>query len=131
MGVPEDGAHLPRREIQDLPPIGRVEHDALGPLHDRLRERTAVADEMTVGGGTKLGICGHRRLLLPFLNAHQPSAYGRSSSIEPSRGVRRGRAPAGAMRGIRQIGRAHVELQSLMRISYAVFCLKKKNKASK
>src|SRR3546814_5180802 len=28
------------------------------------------------------------------------------------------------MRG--EIGRAHVELQSLMRISYAVFCLKKK-----
>src|SRR3546814_5770565 len=27
-----------------------------------------------------------------------------------------------------QIGRAHSELQSLMRISYAVFCLKKKNK---
>src|SRR3546814_6462430 len=28
--------------------------------------------------------------------------------------------------GMPQIGRAHVELQSLMRISYAVFCLKKK-----
>src|SRR3546814_12464369 len=28
----------------------------------------------------------------------------------------------------REIGRAHVELQSLMRISYAVFCLKKKIK---
>src|SRR3546814_9814106 len=27
---------------------------------------------------------------------------------------------------VREIGRAHVELQSLMRISYAVFCLKKK-----
>src|SRR3546814_5422796 len=27
----------------------------------------------------------------------------------------------------RPIGRAHVELQSLMRISYAVLCLKKKN----
>src|SRR3546814_7834936 len=27
---------------------------------------------------------------------------------------------------LREIGRAHVELQSLMRISYAVFCLKKK-----
>src|SRR3546814_10473028 len=27
----------------------------------------------------------------------------------------------------RKIGRAHAELQSLMRISYAVFCLKKKN----
>src|SRR3546814_1475961 len=30
-----------------------------------------------------------------------------------------------------QIGRAHVELQSLMRISYAVFCLKQKNKSKK
>src|SRR3546814_10581576 len=29
----------------------------------------------------------------------------------------------------KEIGRAHVELQSLMRISYAVFCLKKKNTA--
>src|SRR3546814_3402064 len=28
--------------------------------------------------------------------------------------------------GAQQIGRAHVELQSLMRTSYAVFCLKKK-----
>src|SRR3546814_8931904 len=28
----------------------------------------------------------------------------------------------------KEIGRAHVELQSLMRISYAVFCLKKKQK---
>src|SRR3546814_4382452 len=30
-----------------------------------------------------------------------------------------------------QIGRAHVELQSLMRISYAVFCLKKKKQNTK
>src|SRR3546814_5237388 len=29
---------------------------------------------------------------------------------------------------VSEIGRAHVELQSLMRISYAVFCLKKKKK---
>src|SRR3546814_5601802 len=29
--------------------------------------------------------------------------------------------------GVREIGRAPSELQSLMRISYAVFCLKKKN----
>src|SRR3546814_2864059 len=28
-----------------------------------------------------------------------------------------------------KIGRAHVELQSLMRTSYAVFCLKQKNRA--
>src|SRR3546814_3823900 len=31
----------------------------------------------------------------------------------------------------RQIGRAHSELQSLMRISYAVFCLKKKTETQK
>src|SRR3546814_6005714 len=30
-----------------------------------------------------------------------------------------------------EIGRAHVELQSLMRISYAVFCLKKKSYQNK
>src|SRR3546814_671867 len=30
--------------------------------------------------------------------------------------------------GVEQIGRAHVELQSLMRIPYALFCLKKKKK---
>src|SRR3546814_9221115 len=36
--------------------------------------------------------------------------------------------PASARCDAEQIGRAHVELQSLMRISYAVFCLKKKNK---
>src|SRR3546814_5179438 len=30
-----------------------------------------------------------------------------------------------------KIGRAHVELQSLMRISYAVFCLKQKKKPCK
>src|SRR3546814_9949730 len=35
---------------------------------------------------------------------------------------------AGAEGPLPEIGRAHVELQSLMRISYAVFCLKKKNK---
>src|SRR3546814_1804252 len=36
-----------------------------------------------------------------------------------------------AERRTEQIGRAHVELQSLMRISYAVFCLKKKTNKTK
>src|SRR3546814_1046457 len=36
-----------------------------------------------------------------------------------------------AKRGRQKIGRAHVELQSLMRISYAVFCLKKKKQIQK
>src|SRR3546814_6904028 len=40
--------------------------------------------------------------------------------------------PATARRAVRraEIGRAHAELQSLMRISYAVFCLKKKKSTS-
>src|SRR3546814_2724608 len=41
-----------------------------------------------------------------------------------------GRIKPGEIRQViengRQIGRAHVEIQSLMRISYAVFCMKKK-----
>src|SRR3546814_9747457 len=35
-------------------------------------------------------------------------------------------APYGRCPDLLEIGRAHSELQSLMRISYAVFCLKKK-----
>src|SRR3546814_7101345 len=35
---------------------------------------------------------------------------------------------AAAAEASSEIGRAHVELQSLMRISYAVFCLKKKKR---
>src|SRR3546814_3718978 len=38
----------------------------------------------------------------------------------------RKKAITGSPRIAAEIGRAHVELQSLMRISYAVFCLKKK-----
>src|SRR3546814_2578983 len=38
--------------------------------------------------------------------------------------------PAGVATKADEIGRAHVELQSLMRISYAVFCLKKKKKTN-
>src|SRR3546814_9415949 len=37
-----------------------------------------------------------------------------------------GRVASGFLFGVAQIGRAHVELQSLMRISSAVFCLKQK-----
>src|SRR3546814_2923396 len=39
-------------------------------------------------------------------------------------------ADRGNRRNLIKIGRAHAELQSLMRISYAVFCLKKKNTIS-
>src|SRR3546814_6756393 len=38
------------------------------------------------------------------------------------------KVPAGGKASVMEIGRAPSELQSLMRISYAVFCLKKKKK---
>src|SRR3546814_8322802 len=56
-------------------------------------------------------------------DGHRAQAWG------PRRGNQRAR-PADAVDRA-QIGRAHVELQSLMRISYAVFCLKKKTKKNK
>src|SRR3546814_10267832 len=40
------------------------------------------------------------------------------------------RRPPNRARALEEIGRAHAELQSLMRISYAVFCLKKKKNKS-
>src|SRR3546814_2412556 len=51
------------------------------------------------------------------------AAAGRTSELQAARA---GRSACQAPDGRYQIGRAHVELQSLMRISYAVFCLKKK-----
>src|SRR3546814_4438565 len=50
-----------------------------------------------------------------------PRCYYRPSRKDPP-GTRRAWPAMIAL----EIGRAHVELQSLMRISYAVFCLKKK-----
>src|SRR3546814_6438363 len=50
--------------------------------------------------------------------------------LRPRRRPRRGGADRplhDGWRGVREIGKAHAELQSLMRISYAVFCLKKTN----
>src|SRR3546814_7358368 len=69
---------------------------------------------------------GHRWLKSPSepigLVINAPTAY-RDAVQEPTLEQLVGEAP---LSDCRQIGRAHSELQSLMRISYAVFCLKKK-----
>src|SRR3546814_3473387 len=56
-----------------------------------------------------------------------PSAIPEASSLEPVlKALRPLQVGVTLLAALLQIGRAHVELQSLMRISYAVFCLKKK-----
>src|SRR3546814_4470248 len=63
-----------------------------------------------------------RRLVLPMREIMEAEPTAQSFKTEMGE-----RAPALRLR-FDQIGRAHVELQSLMRNSYAVFCLKKKKK---
>src|SRR3546814_1923572 len=62
-------------------------------------------------------VCGFDAATPGFFWLAAQGGYGIQTSAAMSR-------VSGALA---QIGRAHVELQSLMRISYAVFCLKKKN----
>src|SRR3546814_1239622 len=59
-----------------------------------------------------------------IIGADEIQAVGRG--VEPQRGPIARRERGGDIVG--QIGRATSELQSLMRISYAVFCLKNKHK---
>src|SRR3546814_8678692 len=79
------------------------------------------------------GDAGDRRRL-PYQHRIEPAAAALSTGdgaefvaplAEPGAG---GVVKLGRERPRSEIGRAHSELQSLMRISYAVFCLKKKTK---
>src|SRR3546814_4425544 len=68
-----------------------------------------------------------------FSQKHKIPAPGQSLDLPSRADVHAPSRSAGSPRCQRtlrdaQIGRAHAELQSLMRISYAVFCLKKKKK---
>src|SRR3546814_8122027 len=56
----------------------------------------------------------------PMRPTAAPTISGKTANIARTNATARPRPEV-------KIGRAHVELQSLMRISYAVFCLKKKN----
>src|SRR3546814_7839597 len=80
-------------------------------------------------GEIDLGLAGSVNLILSpeltigFSKARMMAADGRCKTLDAAAdGYVRGE-------GCGEIGRAHVELQSLMRISYAVFCLKKKTQA--
>src|SRR3546814_8343045 len=64
--------------------------------------------------------CGSSSVLTSCSSS--PPAAGGVSVVAGSPGIC---AQAGTVPSRQEIGRAHVELPSLMRISYAVFCLKK------
>src|SRR3546814_5288623 len=86
-----------------------------------------IGDDVARGGEG-----GEARFVVPCRLAVVRSALGRAAlgiggvDMDLVTELRGGEAKHPA----EQIGRAHVELQSLMRISYALFCLKKKNKTT-
>src|SRR3546814_5135534 len=73
-----------------------------------------------------------RSVMQAMLEAEMDEALGagKSERSDARLGYRSGHYPRTLVTRVgklEQIGRAHVELQSLMRNSYAVFCLKQKN----
>jgi hypothetical protein len=46
VGVPENAAHLARREVEHLAPVGAIHAGAFGPLDDEVGKLTAVTENM-------------------------------------------------------------------------------------
>src|SRR3546814_2619017 len=87
--------------------------DAREVLHRRAAGRIAVADGDRVGGAAR---------------ARKAVSLAQGGTAGGRRRCGRGRKRAGRRPRVRRRSEEHTsELQSLMRISYAVFCLKKKN----
>src|SRR3546814_1337584 len=117
----------------------------LDRLHDRAR-RLDRAAKARAGGDAELaagtgGAAGGRPAGLPGVRAAEDQAPSPAPQPQPDaartvrrQGRRRGGRAGPAWRGGDRAARSEEhtsELQSLMRISYAVFCLKKKNKQKK
>src|SRR3546814_12693455 len=90
------------------------------PVHDDARDEEIVDERVA----HRMVLARLVERILPPLLVGQLDAFGRwaETAQQGEDGQRDDRQHGD------QIGRAHVELQSLMRISYAVFCLKKKKK---
>src|SRR3546814_3855683 len=92
---------------------------ACGTPSDSLRRKIAVPD--TLSGGDKnsevRNSCNGIACFCRFSNTSSRPRFQVSIIVNKT---------AHNNSGNQQIGRAHSELQSLMRTSYAVFCLKKK-----
>src|SRR3546814_3367969 len=113
---------------QDIPPLW---------LHPKRREGDARADSIDSsvaqpGDDGLLAASGADRDAAGLSVGTGRRDGGRPGGADPDRGDRQPADGAGGGRtrpahpGAQQIGRHTSELQSLMRISYAVFCLKKK-----
>src|SRR3546814_2914887 len=99
--------------------------DTLFPYTTLFRSQ---AEKPGPGGGGRSGWSDQGR---PIASGRQTAHRVRTHAVargQPHRGARSHFAPAGGGRSGNPRSEEHTsELQSLMRISYAVFCLKKKN----
>src|SRR3546814_2282337 len=98
------------------------------PLPDRMSAEIVVIGSGP-GGAVTAALCAEagRSVLLVEEGENLPlEAAPQFSHEEILQKYRNGGVNIAIGRSKIEIGRAHVELQSLMRISYAVFCLKKK-----
>src|SRR3546814_6518981 len=101
---------------------------------DGQRQRILDDVEAVVGEDRIVGAALRKGRSIVSGAVQRRGAEQRGDALE-ARKARRGQVRTGRRCGVeerggerRQIGRAHAELQSLMRISYAVFCLKKKKR---
>src|SRR3546814_2088519 len=85
-----------------------------------------LGQETSSSASVGAGISGMARAAKGAASNRLKSASGLGAAAERGRQAAwaAGSTSTGSAAG--EIGRAHVELQSLMRISYAVFCLNKK-----
>src|SRR3546814_7942655 len=81
----------------------------------------------TIDQETMIGISGRNRVLHPAAAASRRRGPLADSVIHARRVVGPAQEQAAVRRAARRSEEHTSELQSLMRISYAVFCLKKKN----
>src|SRR3546814_9769096 len=88
------------------------------------RQRRPGAEQRAPGGGDRDGLCGAAGCAPPVALGLEPGQGTVDGAVAPNA---RGQARAWRLLWWRERSEEHTsELQSLMRISYAVFCLKKK-----
>src|SRR3546814_2629365 len=106
------GGDPPDRLLRDAIARRQRDHSPVGLAVDQLGERLAVVRHPPAGDDLAILRC-HQQLEGRLLRPLEGLADRRRQGAHPRIGD--------------EIGRAQSELQSLMRISYAVFCLKKKH----